>query len=65
MLFRSHGPGGQDTSASHGAGLRGMSERLSAEGGRLSLGAAEPGADLRQAHGFKLTATVPVDRYDD
>jgi two-component system sensor histidine kinase DesK len=60
-----HGPGGQDTSASHGAGLRGMSERLSAEGGRLSLGAAEPGADLRQAHGFKLTATVPVDRYDD
>jgi two-component system sensor histidine kinase DesK len=60
-----HGPGGQDTSAAHGAGLRGMSERLSAEGGRLSLGAAEPGANLRQAHGFKLTATVPVDRYDD
>jgi two-component system, NarL family, sensor histidine kinase DesK len=60
-----HGPGGQDTSAAHGTGLRGMSERLSAEGGRLSLGAAEPGANLRQAHGFKLTATVPVDRYDN
>ena len=59
------GPGGQDQGTAHGAGLRGMSERLSAEGGRLSLGAAEPGADLRQAHGFKLTATVPVDRYDD
>jgi two-component system, NarL family, sensor histidine kinase DesK len=38
-----------------GTGLRGMSERLSAAGGRLSLGAGQ---------GFKLTATVPVDHYD-
>jgi two-component system, NarL family, sensor histidine kinase DesK len=59
------GPGGQDPGTAHGAGLRGMSERLSAEGGRLSLGAAGPGANLRQARGFKLTATVPVDHYDE
>jgi len=39
-----------------GAGLRGMSERLSAVGGRLSLGSA--------GHGFRLTATVPVDDDD-
>src|SRR5579859_2623716 len=52
-----HGPGGQDASQTHGAGLRGMSERLSAEGGRLSLGAADPA----RGQGFKLTATVPVD----
>jgi two-component system sensor histidine kinase DesK len=59
------GPGGQDQqNKSHGAGLRGMSERLSAEGGRLSLGVAEPGPNLRQAQGFRLTATVPVDHYD-
>lgn len=56
-----HGPGGQDTGESHGAGLRGMSERLSAEGGRLSLGVADPG----RGHGFTLIATVPVDHYDD
>jgi two-component system, NarL family, sensor histidine kinase DesK len=55
------GPVGQDTSQTHGAGLRGMSERLSAEGGRLSLGAADPA----RGQGFKLTATVPVDHYDD
>ena len=42
--------------ASCGAGLRGMSERLSAVGGRLSLGSA--------GHGFRLTATVPVDPGD-
>ncbi len=62
-----HGPGGQDPSASAGAGagLRGMSERLSAAGGRLSLGQADPSPDNRHGHGFKLTATVPVDRYDD
>jgi len=34
--------------------LRGVSERLSAVGGSLSLGPATPG------HGFRLTATVPV-----
>jgi two-component system sensor histidine kinase DesK len=50
-----------DSQTGKGAGLRGMSERLSAEGGRLSLGAADP----TRGHGFKLTATVPVDRYDD
>jgi two-component system, NarL family, sensor histidine kinase DesK len=65
-----HGPGGpdptsRDASTSHGAGLRGMSERLSAEGGRLSIGAADPGPNLRPGHGFKLTATVPVDHYDE
>jgi two-component system, NarL family, sensor histidine kinase DesK len=54
-------PGQQpDQQAAKGVGLRGMSERLSAEGGRLSLGAADPA----RGHGFKLTATVPVDRYD-
>jgi two-component system, NarL family, sensor histidine kinase DesK len=43
--------------ASQGAGLRGMSERLSAVGGRLSVGSA--------GRGFRLTATVPVDPDDD
>jgi two-component system sensor histidine kinase DesK len=42
--------------ASQGAGLRGMSERLSAVGGRLSAGSA--------GRGFRLTATVPVDPHD-
>jgi two-component system sensor histidine kinase DesK len=60
-----HGPGGQDTGASPGAGLRGMSERLAAEGGRLSLGAADPSPNSRWGHGFKLIATAPVDHYDD
>jgi two-component system sensor histidine kinase DesK len=42
-----------------GSGLRGMSERLTAAGGRLSLGPAELGpADRRP--GFRLVATVPV-----
>ena len=50
-----------DAPAGQGAGLRGMSERLSTEGGRLSLGAADPA----RVHGFKLTATVPVDHYDN
>jgi two-component system, NarL family, sensor histidine kinase DesK len=48
-----HAEDAQETPA--GAGLRGMSERLSAVGGRLSLGSA--------GHGFRLTATVPV--HDD
>jgi len=50
-----------DAPTGKGAGLRGMSERLSTEGGRLSLGAADPAG----GHGFKLTATVPVDHYDN
>jgi two-component system, NarL family, sensor histidine kinase DesK len=37
-----------------GSGLRGVSERLSAAGGSLSLGPATNG------HGFRLTATVPA-----
>jgi two-component system sensor histidine kinase DesK len=49
-----------DPQPSKGTGLRGMSERLSAAGGRLSLAAADPA----RGQGFKLTATVPVDRYD-
>jgi two-component system, NarL family, sensor histidine kinase DesK len=53
-----HGLGYQDPEAPQGAGLHGMSERLSAVGGRLSLGAADTG------HGFRLIATVPVDRHD-
>jgi two-component system, NarL family, sensor histidine kinase DesK len=48
--------GADAAEASQGAGLRGMSERLSAMGGRLSLGSA--------GQGFRLTATVPVDPDD-
>jgi two-component system sensor histidine kinase DesK len=55
------GPASQQADSAHrGTGLRGMSERLGTAGGRLSLGAADPG----RGHGFKLTATVPVDHYD-
>jgi two-component system, NarL family, sensor histidine kinase DesK len=46
-----------DEQAVLGSGLHGISERLAAAGGRLSLGAAEPGHNGR---GFRLTATVPV-----
>ena len=58
--------------ASNGSGLRGMSERLSAVGGRLSLGRTNPagagpaGAGPAGAGpagtggGFRLVATVPV-----
>jgi two-component system sensor histidine kinase DesK len=60
-----HGPTRQDARQPSGAGLRGMSERLGTAGGRLALGAADPGPNLWQSHGFKLTATVPVDHYDD
>jgi two-component system sensor histidine kinase DesK len=48
--------------APKGTGLRGMSERLSAVGGRLAFSPADP--DRAHGHGFKLTATVPVDHYD-
>jgi two-component system sensor histidine kinase DesK len=47
--------GSDHSQASRGSGLRGMSERLSAIGGRLSLSPAEPAAARR---GFRLTATV-------
>ncbi len=40
-----------------GSGLRGVSERLSAIGGRLSLGPAEGAGP---GHGFRLVATVPA-----
>jgi two-component system, NarL family, sensor histidine kinase DesK len=49
-----HGLAGQDPGHAGGSGLRGMSERLSAIGGRLALGWAEPDRGLR------LTATVPA-----
>jgi two-component system sensor histidine kinase DesK len=49
-----HGLAGQDPGNPRGSGLRGMSERLSAIGGRLALGWAEPDRGLR------LTATVPA-----
>ncbi len=55
------GRGPQPQDAPRGTGLRGMSERLSAVGGRLSLGPADAGS---RARGFRLTATVPVERYD-
>jgi two-component system, NarL family, sensor histidine kinase DesK len=54
------GRGPDPEPAPAGTGLRGMSERLSAVGGHLSLRTADPG----RGHGFRLTATVPVDRYD-
>jgi two-component system, NarL family, sensor histidine kinase DesK len=45
---------GQDGQTPRGSGLRGMSERLSAAGGRLALGSAGPG----HPSGFCLTATL-------
>jgi two-component system sensor histidine kinase DesK len=47
-------PGQQTPAAGGGTGLHGMSERLSAVGGRLSLGGGRPGRGLR------LVATVPA-----
>jgi two-component system sensor histidine kinase DesK len=44
----------QDPASPSGSGLRGVSERLSAVGGSLSLGPAANG------HGFRLAATVPA-----
>jgi two-component system, NarL family, sensor histidine kinase DesK len=43
-----------DPASSAGSGLRGMSERLDAVGGRLQLGSRTAG------HGFRLVATVPA-----
>jgi two-component system sensor histidine kinase DesK len=52
------GPAGQEPGPAQaaGSGLRGMSERLAAIGGRLSLGHAAAGLGGR---GFRLVATVP------
>jgi two-component system, NarL family, sensor histidine kinase DesK len=49
---QSAGPESMDSPT--GSGLRGVSERLSAVGGSVSLGPATPG------HGFRLVATVPA-----
>jgi two-component system sensor histidine kinase DesK len=43
----------------HGSGLRGVSERLAAIGGRLSLGPADASGPKGPGHGFRLVATVP------
>jgi two-component system, NarL family, sensor histidine kinase DesK len=48
---------GQDPDSPRGSGLRGMSERLSAIGGRLSLGPATHGP---VTGGCRLVATVPA-----
>jgi two-component system sensor histidine kinase DesK len=45
--------------SAHGSGLRGVSERLSAIGGRLSLGPADASGPKGPGHGFRLVATVP------
>jgi len=45
--------------SAHGSGLRGVSERLSAIGGRLSLGPADGSGSKGPGHGFRLIATVP------
>ncbi len=53
----------QDPENARGSGLRGMSERLSAIGGRLSLAPADPGHKDHKDHndrGFRLVATVPA-----
>ncbi len=54
---RDRQPSARQNQPSRGSGLRGMSERLAAVGGRLSLGPADPS---RASGGFRLTATVPV-----
>jgi two-component system sensor histidine kinase DesK len=46
-----------DQAAAQGSGLRGMSERLSAVGGRLSISSATA-ASPANASGFRLTATL-------
>jgi two-component system, NarL family, sensor histidine kinase DesK len=46
--------------SAHGSGLRGVSERLSAIGGRLSLGPADGSGSKGPGHGFRLIATVPI-----
>ena len=61
-----HGFADQGPDNPRGSGLRGMSERLSAIGGRLSLAPAEPvhtdrsDRGDRDGRGFRLVATVPA-----
>jgi two-component system sensor histidine kinase DesK len=50
---------GFTTTGGNGSGLRNMSERLSAVGGRLALGPA-PHNSRNSHRGFRLTATVPA-----
>ena len=61
--FPGQDPENPDNSATpdgpHGSGLRGVSERLSAIGGRLSLGPADGSGSKDSGHGFRLIATVP------
>jgi two-component system, NarL family, sensor histidine kinase DesK len=61
--FSGQDPGGPENPATpdgaHGSGLRGVSERLSAIGGRLSLGPADASGSKGPGHGFRLVATVP------
>jgi two-component system sensor histidine kinase DesK len=55
-----HGFPGQDQQSPKGSGLHGMSERLSAVGGHLSLGPAPRGAGTDPGLGFRLRASVPL-----
>ena len=58
--FPGQGPENPATpDSAHGSGLRGVSERLSAIGGRLSLGPADGSGSKGPGHGFRLIATVP------
>jgi two-component system sensor histidine kinase DesK len=50
----------QDPETPGGSGLHGMSERLAAIGGRLSLAPADPGHKDHNDRGFRLVATVPA-----
>jgi two-component system, NarL family, sensor histidine kinase DesK len=54
-----NGQPGTGEEETRGTGLRGMTERLSAAGGALSLGSADPSGPGPAGHGFRLTATVP------
>jgi two-component system sensor histidine kinase DesK len=56
------GPSHTRSPSSAGTGLRGISERLAAAGGRLSLGPAEPGrvGGPGRRPGFRLVATLPA-----
>jgi two-component system sensor histidine kinase DesK len=52
---------GLDPDHPAGSGLHGMSERLSAAGGRLSLGPADGPGSRTPGRGFRLTAIVPAE----